>query len=180
MADLTNLPGETITTVEGLEALPSGTILRGSAGQVYLILMGCIYGAGNDRSMAYAEVRFGLPMTVLYRPDVDPKPIAEAIAEDGGHIIDFTKIDERDPETWAALPAGELKKRISDEHGEDLTYFGPGWRCVCGMVLGGDLVEHVIEVAEVEIYDLVVDGLRAKFGVTNRAAAYIERELRHV
>ena len=47
------------------------------------------------------------------------------------------EVDERDPETWAALPAGELKKRISDEHGEDLTYFGPGWRCVCGMVLGG-------------------------------------------
>ena len=78
MTDHTDLPGETITTVEGLEALPSGTILRGSAGQAYLILMGCIYGAGNDRSMAYAEVRFGLPMTVLYRPDVDPKPVAEA------------------------------------------------------------------------------------------------------
>ena len=65
------MTGETITTVEDLKALPSETILRGAAGQAYLILGGYIYGAGNARSMTYAEVRFGLPMTVLYRPDVD-------------------------------------------------------------------------------------------------------------
>ena len=93
MTDHTDLPGETITTVEGMEALPSGTILRGSAGQAYLILGGYIYGAGNARSMTFAEVRFGLPMTVLYRPDVDPKPIAEEI--DG-----FGMISRRDLEPY--------------------------------------------------------------------------------
>ncbi len=78
------MTGETITTVEDLKALPSETILRGSAGQAYLILGGYIYGAGNARSMTYAEVRFGLPMTVLYRPDAEPEPraaIAEEIAQ---------------------------------------------------------------------------------------------------
>ena len=118
MADLTNLPGETITTVEGLEALPSGTILRGSAGQAYLILMGCIYGAGNDRSMAYAEVRFGLPMTVLYRPDVDPKPIAEAIAEEIDGFGMISRRDDLEPywEGWDDAIARAV--RVAREYGQ--------------------------------------------------------------
>ena len=97
MTDHTDLPGETITTVEEVEALPSGTILRGAAGQAYLILGGYIYGAGNARSMTYAETRFGLPMTVLYRPDVDPKPVAEAIAEE---IDGFGMISRQDLEPY--------------------------------------------------------------------------------
>ena len=88
---------QSITTVEDLKALPSETILRGAAGQAYLILMGCIYGAGNERSMAYAEARFGLPMTVLYRPDVGPKPVAEAIAEE---IDGFGMISRQDLEPY--------------------------------------------------------------------------------
>lgn len=89
------MTGETITTVEDLKALPSETILRGASGQAYLILMGYIYGAGNARSMAYAEVRFGLPMTVLYRPDADTGP---------------PESDETAPRSWVqygARPARE-------------------------------------------------------------------------
>lgn len=114
MTDHTNFPGETITTVEEVEALPSGTILRGAGGQAYLILGGYIYGAGNARSMTYAETRFGLPMTVLYRPDVDPKPIAEEI--DGFGMI--SRRDDLEPywEGWDDAIARAV--RVAREYGQ--------------------------------------------------------------
>lgn len=118
MTDHTNFPGETITTVEEVEALPSGTILRGAAGQAYLILGGYIYGAGNARSMTYAETRFGLPMTVLYRPDVDPKPIAEAIAEEIDGFGMISRRDDLEPywEGWDDAIARAV--RVAREYGQ--------------------------------------------------------------
>ena len=64
----------------------------------------------------------------------------------------------------SVVPAGGLKKMISDEHGVDLTYFGPGWRCTCGMVPEGDLVEHIVEVTEMEIALTARDLTRALVG----------------
>ena len=69
----------------------------------------------------------------------------------------------------SVVPAGELKKRISDEHGVDLTYFGPGWRCACGMVPDGDLVELVVEVTEMEIALTTRDLTRALVGYVSDA-----------